>query len=147
MTLTRYNDYWTPTTWPNPFRNDFGHLVAGLFDQDQEAPARDFYPKMDIIETNDAYVVRAELPGMTKEQIKLEVKGNTLAMSGEKRLANQEAKANYQRIETGYGRFSRSFTLPVDTDGSKISAKSENGLLTVTLPKSEAAKNQTIRIQ
>ena len=115
-------------------------------------PSRDveqstWYPMVDISETEEQITLRAELPGMKKEDIHLSVENNTLTISGEKKAEREEKNEQYHRVERTYGRFTRSFTLPVTVDSEKVKASYANGVLTLALPKVEAAKPKQIAIE
>ena len=104
-------------------------------------------PAVDIVEQEDAYIVEAELPGLTKNDVKISVQGNVLTMRGERKSEQEENKRNYHRNERAYGSFVRSFTLPSYVQTDKIEAQYKNGILTITLPKAEEAKPKTIDVK
>jgi len=104
-------------------------------------------PSCDIYETENEIVVKAEIPGLKKEDVKLSVQDNVLTLSGERKFEEETKKENYVRVERGYGSFTRSFTLPAYVDATKISAEFKDGLLEVKLPKSEAAKPKEVEIK
>src|SRR5438445_13164429 len=97
-------------------------------------------PLADITEDDMEYVIKAELPELKREDVKVTVENGVLTISGERKFEKEEKKKKYHRVERGYGTFMRSFTLPDDADGKKVKAEFKNGLLTVHLPKSEHAK-------
>jgi len=102
-------------------------------------------PSVDILEKNGELVLNAEIPGMTEKEVELKIEGNTLTLSGERKMEKEE-KGNYHRIESFYGAFSRSFTLPDTADTEKIKAECKNGVLTVTIPKKPEAKPREIPV-
>ncbi len=105
-------------------------------------------PVVDIRETKDAIAVVAELPGMRPEDVEVDVENNILTISGEKKQEVTESDgAEYHLVERRCGRFERSFTLPRTVDADKIEARVEHGLLTITLPKAEAAKPRRVQIR
>lgn len=112
----------------------------------QWAPVSGVFPLTNVTETPDAYLVRAELPGLGAEDIDISITGNTLSISGQRAIPDEEG-ASYHRRERKAGAFSRMVTLPGDVDAEKVSAKSVNGVLTVSLPKSEAAKPRQIKVK
>jgi len=104
-------------------------------------------PTVDIRETDDAILVQAELPGIEKKDVHLEVKDRTLTISGERKYEKDVKEENVHRIERAYGRFVRSFSLPNNVDTTKVDATMTNGVLEVKLPKVEGAKAREISIQ
>jgi HSP20 family protein len=104
-------------------------------------------PEMDLAETKDALVVKAEVPGIEPKDIQLSLKDQVLTIKGEKKQEKEEKDEHYYRMERSYGSFSRSIRLPSPVDEAKVSATFKNGLLTVTLPKTPAAKGTTIPIK
>ena len=108
-----------------------------------EGMERMWAPNVDVSETKDNIIVTAEIPGMTKDDIKVTLNENTLTLSGEKK---REKEANYHRIERSYGSFTRSFDLPTTVQFDKIKANYKDGVLQITLPKSEEVKPKEIPI-
>lgn len=104
-------------------------------------------PSCDIYETKNEIVVKAEIPGVKKEDIKLSLQENVLTLTGERKFEEETKKENYVRVERGYGSFTRSFTLPSYVDVKKIGAEFKDGLLEVKLPKSEETKPKEIEIK
>jgi HSP20 family protein len=104
-------------------------------------------PLVDITEDEKEYVIKAELPDVKKEDIKLTVEDNVMSISGERKYEKEEKGKKYHRVERAYGSFLRSFTLPEAADGSKVSAEYKDGLLNVRLPKSEKAKPKSIEVK
>ena len=107
----------------------------------------DWSPSMDISETKDSLVVKVEVPGMDQKDIRVSLQENLLTITGEKKQEKEEKDERYHRMERSYGAFTRGVRLPVGVDGGKVSAAFKNGLLTVTLPKTPAAKGATIPIK
>lgn len=105
-------------------------------------------PPVDIIERKDGIVVKAEVPGLEKDNFKVSVEDGVLTLSGEKKVEidEKDKDQNFHRSERVYGSFSRSFTLPSNVDQKNVSAKYRNGVLEVTLPKSEESKARQIQI-
>jgi len=125
--------------WPTPWR-DAPRLDAAGFD---------FAPRVDTAETDAAYEVTAELPGVDEKDIKLSLENNVLSIAGEKKAEREEKKKDYVVSERSYGSFKRAFTLPENVDPEKIAAKFEKGVLKVTLPKTtpSPAKHREIPIK
>jgi HSP20 family protein len=103
-------------------------------------------PVVDVSETSDEVVVKAEMPGMSKDDIDISVEDNQLILSGEKRQEQEEKDASYYRVERSYGSFRRVFTLPARVDVAAVTASYQDGILTVRVPKAEAAKAKRIEI-
>jgi HSP20 family protein len=155
-TMTR----WNPANGLNA-RDPFFRLVDSFFNQDllpsEEVSNRSWMPPVDIQETEEAYRLVAELPGLTKDDINITLENNVLRLTGERKFekgvtgetkdAKKEAKnQGYHRIERAYGTFVRAFTLPSQVSHDKVEAKFENGLLTIMVPKAELAKPRRIAI-
>ena len=104
-------------------------------------------PVANISETADSYLIKAELPEVAKKDIDVSVHDGVITLRGERRLENQSNDEKHHRIESFYGSFSRSFTLPADVDETKIQAESKDGVLTVRLPKTEVRKPRPIEVQ
>ncbi len=103
-------------------------------------------PNVDIIENVDSFIIKAELPGITKEDISIDLKDSTLTISGEKKTEKTDESKTYHKTEISYGKFSRSFQIPLDIAVDKIEAKFKDGILTLTLPKGEEEKPKQIEI-
>jgi HSP20 family protein len=99
-----------------------------------------FTPRVNVTEDNENLFVHAEIPGVDKNDIKINITGDLLTISGEKKSEQKDEKKNYYRVERSYGTFSRSFTLPAEVVVDKISADYKDGVLNITLPKTEQAK-------
>jgi HSP20 family protein len=115
------------------------------------APDTSFFegwePTVDIFEDKDNITVRAELPGMRKEDISVSLDGNTLTISGERKREDEQREGDTYRAERFFGRFQRSITLPRAVDQQKIQATYRDGVLTIKLPKSEEAKPKQIDVK
>lgn len=104
-------------------------------------------PPVDVIDRDTEVLVRAEVPGVKKDEIEVTVSDNRITIKGEYRKEDKEEKGDYHRSETRVGSFSRTVELPGDVDGTKGNAKFENGVLEVTLPKREGAKKRSIKVE
>lgn len=104
-------------------------------------------PVVDILEKEDAIILKAELPGVLLEDVDLQIKDDVLVLKGERRFEKDAKKENYHRVERSYGIFSRSFTLPGIVDQAGISAKLKDGILEVKLPKARAIDSKPIPIE
>jgi HSP20 family protein len=103
-------------------------------------------PVVDIEEDKDTFIVKAELPGMKKEDIKISVRGNILSLVGERKYGSEEKNKTYHRIERAYGKFVRTITLPTEVESDKVKAAYQDGILTITLPKPETMKPKEVEI-
>jgi HSP20 family protein len=110
-------------------------------------PLMEWAPPCDVYETDKEIVVRAELPGLKKEDVFVSVESNVLTIRGERKFAEEVKREDFHRVERSYGEFLRSFTLPTYIDANKILAEFNDGLLTVTLPKREEAKPKQIEVK
>jgi HSP20 family protein len=104
-------------------------------------------PALDVAETDDAFTVTAELPGLKKADVKVEFEDGVLTLSGEKTVSSEQKGATYHRMERRYGAFRRALALPTAADGEKAEAKFEDGVLEVRLPKRGGARPRSVRIQ
>ena len=122
--------------WNEAFRGVYG----------DEPTNRMIVPAMDVVETQDELVLTAELPGLPKEEVKITIEDGVLTISGEKKFEKKEEGKDYYLVERRYGTFHREVTLPSQVDASKALASFENGVLTIRVPKAEAAKPREIEI-
>lgn len=106
----------------------------------------DWNPSVDVSETDDSIIVTAEVPGVDPENIDVSVDENQLVISGEKKQEEEEKEKNFYRMERSYGSFKRIFTLPRSADVDKVSASQKDGVLTVTIPKTEVAKGKKVKV-
>ena len=118
--------------------------IAGVPDSDSKLPR--LYPSVDLSENKDSFVLKAELPGMKKEDVKVTLQNNILTISGEKKQEQEEKGKTFHRIERSYGSFNRTVALPVAVKTDAIKADFKDGVLTVELPKVEEAKPKEIAI-
>jgi len=136
----------------NPFR-ELGLLSARLDDMfgDVNGDAREtkanWAPTIDVIEKDDSIVLRAELPGMEEEDVEITVENRNLTIQGEKKFEHEETEGNYRRLESRYGSFYRSFSLPTTVDQDRIDARFSKGVLEIELPKAEQAKPKKISVK
>jgi HSP20 family protein len=112
----------------------------------EEFPLTRWTPPCDVFETAKEVVIRAELPGLKKEQVNVSVENNLLTIFGERKFEEETRRENYHRIEFAYGDFRRSFTLPQFVESAKITAEFKEGILTLKLPKREEAKPKQIEV-
>ena len=119
--------------WPRLDREDF--TVA------------EWSPKVDIVETDNEYTIKAELPEVNKEDVKISVENGELCISGERKQEKEEKGKKFHRIERVYGSFMRSFTLPGNADEANIKASFKDGMLNLTLPKTAQAKPRVTEVK
>jgi len=132
------------TLFSDPF---FRSLDQFFGDEPSRRSARDgWVPAVDVRETETSFVFNAELPGLKKEDVSITLEDNVLTLTGERKFEQEENKNDYRRIERSYGHFTRSFTLPNEVDNDKVGAKYGDGLLTVTVPKTEKTRPRKIEI-
>jgi HSP20 family protein len=133
----------------------FGSGVSGLrlFEDavtrlmSEPRTGRPWSPAVDIVETQDALQLKADLPDVKLEDIDVRVENQTLTMSGKRRFEKEEKVKGYHRIERSYGDFVRSFAIPQTVDTEKVAADYKNGVLTISLPKKEAAKPRQVKVE
>lgn len=140
-----------------PFRNAAGlqerinRMFDDVFSANQpsemdESAIGAWTPSSDIYETNDAIVIEAELPGLKKDDVNVEINDNVLSIKGERKEEDEKNDDNYYRRERFIGKFHRAFTLPMDVDTEKISAKFKDGVLHLEVPKPEEKKPKKINV-
>jgi HSP20 family protein len=135
-----------------PMRNinsqlQFDDLVARLFEDQNPVAAQTWTPTSDIHETDDFIKIHLDLPGMTRENLDIQLTGNnTLTIRGERKFEEVE-NAKYHRVERFYGNFTRSFVMPTNVESDKIVAAFKDGVLEIVLPKAESAKARKIPIK
>jgi HSP20 family protein len=128
--------------------DELDSLISGGFDWTGRELTGTLYPHVDITESEAEYMIKADLPGLTKEDIKVSVEDGVLSISGEKkREVEKKEKNRYYHFERSYGRFTRSFTLPGHVDGKNIEAKYANGVLEVHLKKTGESKPKEIEVK
>ena len=109
-------------------------------------PCPEWSPTVDIGESDQEYVIKAELPDVKKDDIKVNIQDGMLSITGERRVEKEENKMKYHRLERAYGRFQRTFTLPEETDTDNISSEYKEGILTVHMPKNPSLKPTSHRV-
>jgi HSP20 family protein len=124
------------------------NLVPNRRGEGQESiTVAEWAPLVDIIEDDKGYLIKAELPEMRKDDVKVTVENGVLTISGERKLEKEEKGRRYHRVERAYGSFARSFTLPDDADAEKVGAEFRDGVLKVHVAKSESAKPKQIEVK
>jgi HSP20 family protein len=139
----------------DPFRELFdlqsniNHLFDASFGKraEQSAPIGSWTPAVDIYEDENSFLVKVELPEIERKDVKVSLHENTLSISGERRIENEDKREGYHRVERSYGQFYRSFTLPPNTNQDAIAAEFKDGVLRLAIPKKEEAKPKQIDVQ
>jgi HSP20 family protein len=130
---------------PEPFSQDVNRLFNTLFDL-RDSGVQRWVPAMDLVEAEDHFVLKADLPGLAEGDVSIEVQDNTLTVSGERRSETEDRKRGWHRVERSYGRFSRSLSLPEGVDADAITAGFDKGVLEVRIPKPEERKPRRVEI-
>jgi HSP20 family protein len=146
-TLTRWEPLREMEDLQNRLSTLFGRTPVRRGNGKESITLPEWTPLADITEDDKEYVVKAELPELRKEDVKVTVENGILTMSGERKFEKEEKKKKYHRVERGYGSFVRSFALPEDADADKVKAQFKQGMLEVHLPKNEKAKPKQIEVQ
>ena len=159
--LTKWNpfhksnggDEWGPLARWNPIRemeqmqNRMERLLGNWPELKEPMTSAEWSPLVDITEDEKEYLVKAEVPEVKKEDLKVKVEDGTLSITGERQSEKEEKGKKFHRIERSYGSFERSFTLPDDADATKVSSEFKDGVLKVHLPKNPNAKPKAIEVK
>jgi HSP20 family protein len=144
---------WDPARELDALQGDVNRLFDSFFGRrDANASgggyaSRRWVPPMDLVETEDSLVLRADLPGLDREDIEIELKDGVLTVSGERKAQHEEKGEGYHRVERSFGRFARSLELPKGVDAENVGASFERGVLEVRIPKPEERKPTRIEIE
>lgn len=154
MALIRWNPARELDRWPSEFFGiqreinwAFDNFVRGGSQADENFMTSYWTPAVDIAEQENEYVVKMELPGVNKDEVKISLESNILTIKGEKKQKKDEKGKNLHRLERSYGSFQRSFTLPTTVKSDKIDAVFNDGVLSISLPKAEEAKPKQIEVK
>jgi HSP20 family protein len=141
---------WEPVRELNTLQSEMNRLFNNLFDApggtDSGGPLRRWIPAMDLVETDEDFVLRADLPGLAEGDVNIELDDNVLTVSGERKSEHEQRKEGYYRVERASGSFSRSLTLPEGVDPERIKASFDRGVLEVRIPKPEERKPRKVAI-
>jgi len=138
---------WEPAREINSLQQEMNRLFGTFFDSaGSEVSVRRWIPAMDLVEEGDHYVLRADLPGLSEDDVKIELDDRVLTISGERRSESEQRQEGYHRVERASGSFSRSLTLPDGVDPEAIEAGFEKGVLEVRIPKPEERKPRRVEI-
>ena len=131
---------------PEPFSQEVNRLFNTLFDVG-DAPATRWVPAMDLVEGEDHFLLKADLPGLGEDDVSIEIQDNTLTVSGERKAEHEQHERGWYRVERSFGSFSRSLTLPEGVDPDAISAEFNKGVLSIRIPKPEERKPRRVAIK
>jgi HSP20 family protein len=129
---------------PEPFTREIDRVFDAFFGQTDQA--RRWVPPMDLVEAEDHFVLKADLPGLTEDDVNIEIQDGTLTISGQRKAEHEEREKGWYRIERSFGSFNRSLTLPDGVDADRIEASFSHGVLEVHIPKPEERKPRRIEI-
>ena len=146
MSIIRWEPFRDLVSTQDRFNQLFNDTFARAFGDQHEVSPRGWVPPMDIYETGDSLVLKAELPGINPDDVEIRVEDSTLYLKGERKFEKEVKGENLHRVERSYGTFTRSFALPNTIDAGKVKAEYQNGILTLTMPKREEAKPRAIKI-
>jgi HSP20 family protein len=146
MNLVRWNPWSEMSTLQNRLNSLFNEPFFRSGREDDQFSMGSWYPAVDMFENDDKIVIKAELPGVDKKDISVEVKDRVLTLCGERNYDHEVKEENYYRRERACGKFKRAFNLPADVDPDKIKADFKDGVLKVELPKPEAQKPKRITV-
>ena len=146
MSVIRWEPFRDLVSTQDRFNQLFNDTFARAFGDQHEVSPRSWVPPVDIYETGDSLVLKAELPGINPDDVEIRFEDSTLYLKGERKFEEEINEDNLHRVERTYGTFTRTFTLPNTIDATRVKAEYENGILTLTMPKREEAKPRTIKI-
>jgi HSP20 family protein len=145
MTIVR----WEPLRELNSLQSEMNRLFNTVFDTPSGTSGnvlRRWMPAMDLVESRDHFVLRADLPGMSEDDVNIEFEDGTLTVSGERKAEHEESNEGFHRVERSFGTFSRSLTLPQGIDPEAVTASFDRGVLEIRIPKPEQRKPRKIAI-
>ena len=142
---------WEPIADVNAIQNEMNRLFNTYVDQSAPisrggATSRRWMPAMDLVETAEHYVLRADLPGLSGDDVKIQLEANVLTVSGERKAQHDEKEEGYYRLERAFGGFARSLTLPDGVDADGVQADFDRGVLEIRIPKPEQKKPRQVQI-
>lgn len=132
---------------PRGMIDEMEHMLSRIWEDGRDAWLGHVVPSLDVAETDTALEVKLDLPGVTAKEIDIQLNGSSLTVSGERKAKQAEKGKTYHRVERRVGTFSRSFTLPCPVEEDEVVASFENGVLLITLPKTEDAKTRKITVK
>ncbi len=154
MLLARYEKPWNPFREMESVQSQMNSLINQLWgrqpvrtENGESLGVTEWVPLVDIAETDQAYLIKAELPEIKREEISVKVENGVLSLTGERKFEQDEKKQKFHRVERLYGKFTRSFTLPDDADDTQVRAEFKDGILTVQVGKAEKTKPRQIEVK
>jgi HSP20 family protein len=146
MNIVKWDPFKELEDVSNRLNRIFGRFPARAGSGQEMLTLADWSPSADITETDAAYLIKAEIPGVQKEDVKVTVQDGMLTMQGERKMEKEEKGKKFHRIERSYGSFVRSFRIPDDADENSVKAEFKDGMLNVTLAKSAKAKAKSVNV-
>ena len=137
---------WEPAREVDSLQSEVNRVFDAFFGNGSGGHARRWVPAMDLVETDEQLVLRADLPGLSRDDVEIEVKDGALTVSGERKAETEERSEGFYRVERSFGRFSRSMTVPDGVDAAAIAASFADGVLEVRIPKPEQRKPHRVEI-
>ena len=147
MNLTKWDPFKELEDVTQRLNRIFGRSLVSAEKEGEIIKAADWTPVVDVSETEEAYVIKAEIPEVKKEDVKVTLQDGMLTLQGERKQEKEEKGKRFHRIERSYGSFMRSFEVPDNVDEAKLRADFKDGVLTVLLPKTEKAKPKAIEVK
>jgi HSP20 family protein len=146
MSIVRWDPFRELDDMNDRLNRFFGRSALSRGDRDALTVV-DWAPSVDIVETAEEFQIKAELPDVKKDDVRVSVDGNVLRISGDRKQEKEDQNKRFHRVERSYGSFMRTFTLPDNVDDSKVQAEFKDGMLNVRLPKSEKAKPKSVQVK
>jgi HSP20 family protein len=142
---------WEPTAQLSTLQNEMNRLFNTMFEQSgptarADGSSRRWVPPMDLVETDRQYVLRADLPGLSQEDVDIELESNVLTISGERKAEHEQHEQGFYRLERAFGSFARSLTLPEGVDANGIEASFDRGVLEIRIPRPEQRRPRKVTI-
>jgi HSP20 family protein len=137
---------WEPTREVDSLQSEVNRVFDAFFGNGSGSRTRRWVPAMDLVETDDHLVLRADLPGLSRDDVEIEIKDGVLTVAGERRADHEEKSEGFYRVERAFGRFSRSLTLPDGIDADSVTADFSDGVLEVRIPRPEQRKPHRVAI-
>ncbi len=146
MNLVRWDPFRELEDVSNRLNRIFSRSPSRAESSQESLTVADWSPSADITETDEAYVIKAEIPGVKKEDVKVAIQDGMLTTQGERKMEKEEKGKKFHRVECSYGSFMRSFRMPEDADENSVKAEFKDGILNVTLAKSAKAKPKSVNV-